>query len=145
MSGCEPARSCETVSKYSGAAIGIEATAGGNSRSRTVESTRSDGAYPPVCGLVESRGPEPRKPGERSAKRERGSLSAAMRSLSPAALKAGSPNSVTAASNRIAINGASESARFHRMSTSQYCNRAAARPKTRRKPEPKMNAPLDKR
>lgn len=77
---------------------------GGGARSRTVERTRS-------CGpdLVGSSAPGRRSPGERSAKRERGSISAAM-SFSLLTLLMASRLCPTAKMNRPTNRGASRSA-----------------------------------
>ena len=106
---------------YCGGTIGIDATASGAAaktklsspggmtwgRSRTVESTRS-------CGpLIEINTRAPRPPGERSAKRVRGSSSAAPISAIATLLKAGSQYSTTPTKTRPASADASKRVRFH--------------------------------
>ena len=90
----------------------------GGSRSRTPASTRSSGpvsAMAVFIGLVESNAPAPRPPGERSANRLSGSVSAAIKApRTPALPLAGWPRSATATKNRPTRNGSSRSVRFHR-------------------------------
>jgi len=83
----------------------------GGSRSRTLDRTRSFG--PALAPLVESSAPEPRPPGERSAKRESGSFSAATIAAPLALLMAGWQRSATATNIKLTNMGSSRSVRFH--------------------------------
>jgi hypothetical protein len=109
---------------YCGGTIGIDAAASGAAaktalsspggmtwgRSRTVESTRSCG---PLIDLIESNARGPRPPGERSAKRARGSCNAATISALATLLKAGSQYSTTPTKTTPASTDASKRVRFH--------------------------------
>jgi hypothetical protein len=138
---------------YCGGTMGIDATAseakaktglsglGGMTwgRSRTVESTRS-------CGpLIEINTRGPRPPGERSAKRVRGSSNAAAISAMPTLLKAGSQYWTTPTKTRPASTDASNRARFHILLPLEGMGLSWGRPLTRpernfarKKPVPKM-------
>ena len=83
---------------------------GGGSRSRTSESTRSLGPRP---GLVESKAPPPRSPGERAANSDRGSANAAMSPALRPLPAAGWPSSTMDRKKSPVRRGTSRSARVH--------------------------------
>ena len=128
---------------YCGGTIGIDATASGAAaktglsspggmtwgRSRTVESTRSCG---PLIGLIEINARAPRPPGERSAKRVRGSCNAATISAMATLLKAGSQYLTTPTKTTPASTDASKRVRFHILLPLAGTGSSLGRPPTRR-------------
>ena len=95
---------------------GLSAAAGtssGASRSRTAESTRSCGAALAIrSGLVESKAPEPRSPGDRLAKSVRGALKASTILAAAILLSAGLPRSTMAPKTRPASTASTRTVRF---------------------------------